>query len=143
MNLSVKIQELRKKKGLSQEQLADELGVSRQAVSKWESGQSAPEIDKIVLLSNFFGVTTDYILKDDVESENKNVIKKRMSPKVFAMLVIGVLFGLLFIVTFIYTFLIERPFMVYNSLPFLVVSAFMILVGCYTYKYESKKSLRP
>ena len=63
MNLADRIQSLRKAKGISQEQLADQIGVSRQAVSKWESEQSTPDLDKIILLSDFFDVTTDYLLK--------------------------------------------------------------------------------
>lgn len=63
MNIADRIQKLRKRKGMSQEELADHIGVSRQAVSKWESEQSLPEIDKICLLSDYFGVTTDYLLK--------------------------------------------------------------------------------
>ena len=63
MNVSDRIQELRKSSGISQEELANALGVSRQAVSKWESGQCLPELDNIVVLSDFYGVTTDYILK--------------------------------------------------------------------------------
>jgi len=63
MNISVRIQTLRKNRGISQEELADKIGVSRQAVSKWESEQSTPDIDKIILLSNYFDVTTDYLLK--------------------------------------------------------------------------------
>jgi len=68
MNLSERIQTLRKSKGMSQEQLADKIGVSRQAISKWESGQIAPEIDKVILMSDIFQVTTDYLLKGE---ENK------------------------------------------------------------------------
>ena len=63
MNISDRIQSLRKKKGLSQYDLADEMGVSRQAVSKWENGQSIPDIEKIILLSDYFNVSTDYIIK--------------------------------------------------------------------------------
>lgn len=63
MNLADRIQQLRKRKGISQEELADRIGVSRQAVSKWESGQTSPDLEKIVLLSEFFEVTTDYLLK--------------------------------------------------------------------------------
>lgn len=58
-----KDQKLRKEKGMSQEELANEIGVSRQAVSKWESEQSVPDIDKIIFMSEYFDVTTDYILK--------------------------------------------------------------------------------
>ncbi len=63
MNIADRIQGLRKSKGISQEELADIIGVSRQAVSKWESGQSSPDIEKMILLSNYFEVTTDYLLK--------------------------------------------------------------------------------
>lgn len=65
MKISVKIHQLRKQKGLSQEQLAELLGVSRQSVSKWESGQTKPDLDKIIPLSSIFNVSTDYLLDDD------------------------------------------------------------------------------
>ena len=57
---------LRKKAGWSQEELANQLNVTRQSVSKWEGAQSVPDIDKILQLSRLFGVTTDYLLKDDM-----------------------------------------------------------------------------
>ena len=62
MNIADRIQNLRKARGISQEELADKIGVSRQAVSKWESEQSTPDIEKIILLSNYFETTTDYLL---------------------------------------------------------------------------------
>jgi transcriptional regulator with XRE-family HTH domain len=64
MQFHEKLQKLRKEKGLSQESLADMLGVSRQAVSKWEGGQAYPETDKLIILSEIFGVTLDSLLKD-------------------------------------------------------------------------------
>lgn len=67
MILADKLIELRKKNGWSQEELAGQLGVSRQAVSKWESGASIPDLDKIIRLSGIFGVSTDYLLKDEIE----------------------------------------------------------------------------
>jgi len=63
MKLSEKIQVLRKQKGLSQEQLAEMLGVSRQSISKWELDDSAPDIATLVKISEIFGVSTDYLLK--------------------------------------------------------------------------------
>lgn len=76
MNISDRIGLLRKAKGISQEELADKIGVSRQAVSKWESEQSIPDIDKIIILSDYFDVTTDYILKGiespNIENKEKN-----------------------------------------------------------------------
>jgi len=67
MILADKIMTLRKKNGWSQEELAEKMNVSRQAVSKWESAQSVPDLEKILQLSNLFGVTTDYLLKDEKE----------------------------------------------------------------------------
>lgn len=64
-----KVIRLRKKNGWSQEELADKMSVSRQAVSKWESAQTVPDLSKILQLSQLFGVTTDYLLKDELESE--------------------------------------------------------------------------
>ena len=63
MSLGCKITELRRQKGWSQENLAEKLGVTRQSVSKWESGASVPDLDKIIGLSELFGVTTDYLIK--------------------------------------------------------------------------------
>ena len=68
MNISQKILLQRKKKGISQEDLANALNVSRQAVSKLESSQSVPDMDKIVALSSYFNITTDYLLKDEIET---------------------------------------------------------------------------
>lgn len=65
MSLSEKLYELRKKGGLSQEQLAEQLGVSRQAISKWESGKAVPESDTLISISKYFDVTLDYLLKEN------------------------------------------------------------------------------
>ena len=67
MILADKIINLRKKAGWSQEDLAEKLGVSRQSVSKWEGAQSVPDMDKVLRLSRIFGVSTDYLLKDEIE----------------------------------------------------------------------------
>lgn len=69
MILADKIMTLRKKTGWSQEELAAQLNVSRQSVSKWEGAQSIPDMDKVVQMSRLFGVTTDFLLKDELEME--------------------------------------------------------------------------
>lgn len=66
--LPEKIYTLRKQRGLSQEQLAEKLHVSRQAISKWESGTAVPESEKLLALSAYFGVSVDYLLKDGEET---------------------------------------------------------------------------
>lgn len=67
MILADKIINLRKKNAWSQEELAEKLGVSRQSISKYEGAQSIPDMDKILKLSKIFGVTTDYLIKDEIE----------------------------------------------------------------------------
>ena len=64
MGFPERLQSLRKEKGLSQEQLGELLNVSHQSVSKWESGQTYPETDKLIILSDLFEITLDYLLKD-------------------------------------------------------------------------------
>lgn len=80
MILAEKIMALRKKKGWTQEELADKLEISRQSVSKWESAASIPDIDRILALSRLFEVSTDYLLKDELENEsfeNVEVLEER------------------------------------------------------------------
>lgn len=65
MNFGEKLFKLRKEKGMSQENLADQIGTTRQAISKWENNQGFPEVEKLLQLSNVFEVSVDYLLKDD------------------------------------------------------------------------------
>lgn len=78
MNFNEKLMKLRKSQGLSQEELGMELDVSRQTVSKWESGQSYPDFQRLVLLSDYFGLTLDELVKDidvqDVRERNNEKI---------------------------------------------------------------------
>lgn len=84
MILADKIIELRKKNGWSQEELAEKVGVSRQSVSKWEGALSVPDLDKILLMSQIFGVSTDYLLKDEFGepeyTETKNAPAAEETP---------------------------------------------------------------
>lgn len=82
MILADKIIEERKKNGWSQEELASKLGVSRQAVSKWESAGSIPDLKRILQMSELFGVTTDYLLKDELEEEPLNEYTETNTIKV-------------------------------------------------------------
>ena len=71
MELSEKLYLLRKKSGLSQEQLAEKLNVSRQAISKWESGVSVPESEKLITISTYFNVSVDYLIKDGIKAPDR------------------------------------------------------------------------
>ncbi len=94
MHIADRIQNLRKSKGISQEELAAKIGVSRQAVSKWESEQSIPDLEKVIAMSEIFNVTTDYILKGIEPNKENNQKSYKFTGKVFyiastAFIVIG------------------------------------------------------
>ena len=71
MTFGEKLQALRKAQGLSQEELAQRINVSRQALSKWESGASVPDTENVIALSRLFGVSTDYLLLDEVKASGQ------------------------------------------------------------------------
>ncbi len=103
MILADKIIALRKKAGWSQEELAEQLGVTRQSVSKWEGAQSVPDMDKVVQMSRLFGVTTDFLLKDELsEEEDYTRENKAKSPVIGA--VSGIYWLLVTAVYLFYTF---------------------------------------
>ncbi|WP_156008969.1 helix-turn-helix domain-containing protein [Streptococcus ruminantium] len=82
MNMADRIEYLRKTNGISQEELADKVGVSRQAVSKWENEQSLPDLEKIIIMSDYFGVTTDYILKGIEPVADKEQKSSELTSKI-------------------------------------------------------------
>lgn len=122
MNISDRIQNLRKMKGLSQEQLADVLGVSRQAVSKWESEQSTPDMEKIITMSDYFEVTTDYLLKGIEPIKESN--KRKLNATVFSIVasainILGVIVGAL-------TWYDSQDVVAYAGMYILIVFGIMI-----------------
>ena len=80
MILADKIIEQRKKNGWSQEELAEKMDVSRQSISKWESAQAVPDMGRVVRLSQLFGVSTDYLLKDEIEQPQSTLSDESDSP---------------------------------------------------------------
>ncbi len=87
MKLSEKIVNLRKARNMSQEELAENLGVSRQAVSRWEVGSALPDASNILQLSKLFGVSADYLLNDDYKGEAPAPIKSKSVSSVAGTLV--------------------------------------------------------
>lgn len=90
MEFNEKLQELRKQKGLTQEELAEQLYVSRTAISKWESGRGYPSIDSLTAIARFFSVTVDELLSSDeilnIAEENQKQIEKHFCDLVFGLL---------------------------------------------------------
>lgn len=90
MTFGEKLQILRKSKGLSQEQLAARMTVSRQAVSKWELGESNPDMENVIQISNIFDVTTDYLLKDGEPSNSTNENTMRSNENAVAAQILSI-----------------------------------------------------
>lgn len=138
INIADRIQNLRKTTGMSQEELADRIGVSRQAVSKWESEQSTPDIEKIILLSNYFEVTTDYLLKGmELETEREN----KSNAVVFA--IAGTAFNVIGLITSIVIWLEkQRVYAVGIGLIIMVIGTMIFCIGQINHsnhKQEAKK----
>lgn len=141
MDFSEKILTLRKGRDLTQEQLAEKLNVSRQSVSKWESGQAVPELDKIIALSQIFEVTTDYLLKPSeidelsvktemLEKQQQQILdrEQRRSRIVRSALYSVVIYLIFFAVYFVGHFYFEiwNPSVVFAE--FLAATAIVIFV---------------
>ena len=141
MNFSEKLLTLRKAKNLTQEQLAEKLNVSRQSISKWESGQATPELEKIVALSAVFDVTTDYLLKsseiDDLsvktemleKQQQRILIREQKQQQIFGCVMYSIAIYLLFFaVYFIGHFYFElwNPSVIFSV--FLIATAIVIFI---------------
>ncbi len=118
MNFSEKLYELRKKEGLSQEELAEKVGVSRQTISKWEMGQSSPEMEKLVNLSKLFNLSIDELVGNDVTNEKENTSQEDVKPKkrnIFLkiLMVICIIYSIICVTKFI---LLTRQVLITNSI---------------------------
>ena len=79
MTMGEKILNMRKARGWNQEELAERIGVTRQAVSRWESGAAKPDADKIIAICDLFGVSADYLLRDQYSGEGSNLKTEKQS----------------------------------------------------------------
>lgn len=101
MNIGEKIYNLRKKKNMSQEDLASVLNVSRQTISKWETGESNPDIDKIVPLCNFFEISTDEFLKGKDITYERKITKEKRKNKALTFSLCVLIFSVMIILCII------------------------------------------
>ena len=153
MKIDEKIYSLRKEKNLSQEELADKLNVSRQTISKWETGESCPDFNKIVPLCDLFGITTEELLRDKKIEKNEKIneapIEETPNVKKSLLICIGVFLYFLAIASII----LGEEFLNLND--GVVVSVFFTICGiatatiiftCMTYpskKREKKEEKDP
>lgn len=137
MRLSDKIVKLRKTNGWSQEELAEKLNVSRQAISRWEGATAQPDATNILQLSKLFGVTTDYLLNDEYESDNDLPKIKEVRNDGFHQIMIFMitLEVMALIIQFTTTFILQSAF--FSVLSFI---PFVAIIGGFEYSYQKKKS---
>ena len=137
MKLSDKIIQLRKSNGWSQEDLAEKLNVSRQAISRWEGATAQPDATNILQLSKLFGVTTDYLLNDEYESDNDLPKDKEVKSDGFhqVMIFMITLEVMILIIQFIATIILQNTF--FGVLSFI---PFVATVGGFEYSYQKRKS---
>lgn len=143
MDFSEKLLTLRKANDLTQEQLAEKLDVSRQSVSKWESGQASPELEKIIAMSAIFDVTTDYLLKsseiDDLsvktemleKQQQMMIVREQRQKQIFgcilyALAVYLVFFAVYFIGHFHFWEWVANPSVFFAG--FLIATAIVIFI---------------
>ena len=137
MKLSEKIIKLRKINGWSQEDLAERVNVSRQAISRWEGGTAQPDATNILQLSKLFGVTTDYLLNDEYESDNdlpkvQEVKNDGMHQIMIYMVTLEVM---ILIIQFMSTVILQNAFFgILSFVPFVAV------IGGFEYAYQKKSS---
>ena len=125
MTVGEKLLDLRKKKGLSQEEVANLLNVSRQTISKWETGESKPDFDKIVPICNLYEISTNYLLTDEVIEEKQveeKSVKNNSSAKNIAIAVSLYISSIVFIILFAAVF----------NLPIIGVCLFFITIAVAT-----------
>lgn len=144
MKIGEKIYSLRKKHNLSQEELANELNVSRQTVSKWEVGESCPDFDKIVPLCELFGISTEELLRDKKIEEKKEEKQEKKVDIVKAVLIcIAIFFYFLAVIS---TIVLEEVVHLNDGLvasSFLMLSAIGTIILIFTFlTRRSKKESR-
>ena len=135
MRLSDKIVKLRKTNGWSQEELAEKLNVSRQAISRWEGATAQPDAANILQLSKLFGVTTDYLLNDEYESDNDLPKVKEIKTDGFHQIMIFMvtLEVMVLLIQFTTAIILQNEFLgVLSFLPFVAV------IGGFEYAYQKK-----
>lgn len=117
MKFNEKLVMLRKQHNLSQEQVAEKLGVARQTVSKWELGETTPEMDKLIIMSELYNITLDELMKEENEGKVVNDPNNTNSQKLAGM-TIKILKGIgiiIFIVAILYVFLMIIGFVAFNK----------------------------
>ena len=142
MNLAEKIYHHRKQSGMSQEELASEITVSRQAVSKWELGESVPDTDNIIQLCKLFRVSADYLLNDDIESDMDIPVvqKTQYKLKKYNRVLFFALAGLLYFVVILIMLLITDSFVmvIIGIVCVSIVLGIFALISKAFRKYSSK-----
>lgn len=146
MNLGQRLLELRKKQQLSQEEVAEKLDVTRQTISKWETGQSTPDFDKILPLCELYGITSDELLKGTKKKVNENICLEDDIKLIKKKKASGIGIGILLYFIGLSWVMISIPVLQFN--PIVSSAIFLLICGIATYVivytciiYKEEKSI--
>lgn len=132
MGIDTKIYELRKKAGLSQEELGFQLNVTRQTVSKWETGQSLPEIDKVNGLCDLFGISADELLREKaIPAEEVNLTVEKQATKKIPYLTLATIA----FVSAIFSIPLMNELKISNNIEAIIVGIFIVISIFFLIKY--------
>ena len=145
MNLAEKILHLRKLNGMSQEELATKITVSRQAISKWELGESVPDTDNVIQLCKLFGVSADYLLNDDVGSDMDIPVVRKTQDKIkkkYNRILVFTLAGLLYVIVSLIIISLTNSFVmvIYGIVGVTIALAIGMLIVKLIWRYAIKRS---
>ena len=128
MKFHDKLIKLRKSKGISQEELAEMLDVSRQAISRWELGSTLPDIPNLLKISELFNVSTDYLIRDDYEANNNTFVSqgiKTSKPINSKLYYLPLIFGAIFLI-------IAFAYLIVSIIEMDIVYVLISLLNCST-----------
>ena len=132
MKLNEKLMKLRKERGLSQEEFGNEINVSRQAVSKWEAGTTKPDIEKIKEISNYFDVSFDYLLNDEMDELEKKAFQTKAMKNKHNILKILLIIFIVYFIWSVYKFI--ALFRYYKIADSFSEEKFWMNESCYSYR---------
>ena len=147
MMLGEKIHQLRKRQCMSQKELASQLTVSRQAISKWELGESVPDTENVVQLSKLFGVSADYLLNDDIESdmdipvirENNDKLKKKYNRVLLWVLSIGIIAVVYLVLREFISYEISNSILIAGVVVVCVGASYLVVLAIKVYQKNKNK----
>ncbi|WP_064505397.1 helix-turn-helix domain-containing protein [Companilactobacillus ginsenosidimutans] len=149
MRFGERLKQARKESGITQQQLSNKLNLSRQTISSWETGNSYPDIESLIQLSNYFDISLDVLIKDDTnvsDALSRNDISKRLRLFIILLTVVNLMFFVVRIINSVGSLhvsdeMIISAFVIFNSAVLIMASIFQMNLMKMNFKWLSNKNL--